>query len=105
MQASWLERLKGAVSSDETIIWRQGAVFADVNNDGLPDLYICRNDAPNLLYINQGNGAFKDEAKQRGLAIADGSVVGAFADYDRDGWLDLFVALYVVFSVAESPAC
>jgi len=90
-QGSWLDRIRSSVSSDSAVIWRQGAVFADVNNDGHLDLYICRNRAPNLLYINQGDGTFKEEAAARGLALVDGSVVGAFADYDRDGWLDVFI--------------
>jgi hypothetical protein len=83
--------LSDAVSSDKPPIWRQGAVFADVNNDGLPDLFVCQNNEPNLLFINRGNGTFSEEAKERGLAIVDGSVVGAFADYDRDGWLDVLI--------------
>jgi len=84
---------KSTVSPDKPIVWRQGAVFVDVNNDGLLDLLVCRNNAPNLLYINQGNGTFKEEAEKRGLAIVDGSVVGAFADYDHDGWLDVLVLM------------
>jgi hypothetical protein len=83
--------LKSAVSSDTGVVWRQGAVFADVDNDGRLDLYVCRNDAPNLLYMNRGDGTFAEEGEQRGLAVVDGSVVGAFADYDRDGWLDVFI--------------
>jgi hypothetical protein len=71
--------------------WRQGAVFADVNNDGWLDLYICRFNAPNLLFINQGNGTFKEEAVVRGLAVVDACGVGAFCDYDRDGWLDVYI--------------
>ena len=90
-QGSWLDRIKSSVSSDAPPIWRQGAVFADVNNDGRPDLHVSRNRAPNLLYLNQGDGTFTEEAAARGLALVDGSVVGAFADYDRDGWLDVFV--------------
>jgi enediyne biosynthesis protein E4 len=86
-----LNRLRSTVSTDASVIWRQGAVFVDVNNDGLLDLYVCRNNAPNLLYINQGNGRFTEEAEKRGLAIVDGSVIGAFADYDRDGWLDVAI--------------
>jgi hypothetical protein len=88
---SWLDRIKSSVSSDAPAIWRQGAVFADVNNDGRPDLHVSRNRAPNLLYINQGDGTFREEAAARGLALVDGSVIGAFADYDRDGWLDVFI--------------
>jgi hypothetical protein len=71
--------------------WKQGAAFADVNNDGRPDLYVCRFDAPNLLYINQGDGTFREEAAARGLALSDASSMAAFCDYDRDGWLDVYV--------------
>src|SRR6187402_827024 len=63
-------------------IWKQGATFTDVNNDGLLDLYLCRFNAANLLYVNQGNGTFKEEAVMRGLAINDASIMGAFCDYD-----------------------
>ncbi len=72
-------------------IWKQGATFVDVNNDGWLDIYVCRFGAPNLLYINQGDGTFKEEAAARGLAVNDASVMAAFCDYDRDGWLDVFV--------------
>ncbi|MCC5024017.1 MAG: CRTAC1 family protein [Candidatus Synoicihabitans palmerolidicus] len=71
--------------------WEQGAAFADVNNDGWLDLYVCRYGAPNRLYVNQGNGTFKEEAATRGLAVVDGSGMGVFSDYDRDGWLDAYV--------------
>ncbi len=76
---------------DAAKIWKQGAVFADVNNDGLLDLYVCRFNAPNLLYINQGDGTFREEAARRGLAINDASGMAAFCDYDRDGWLDVYI--------------
>jgi enediyne biosynthesis protein E4 len=78
---------KGAAAG----IWKQGATFADVNNDGLLDLYVCRFGAPNLLYMNQGDGTFKEEAAARGLAVDDGCVMAAFCDYDRDGFLDVFI--------------
>ncbi|HVU18583.1 MAG TPA: FG-GAP-like repeat-containing protein [Candidatus Didemnitutus sp.] len=71
--------------------WKEGAAFADVNNDGRLDLYVCRFGAPNLLYINQGDGTFREEAAARGLALVDASNMAAFCDYDRDGWLDVFV--------------
>jgi len=72
-------------------VWKQGATFADVNNDGLLDIYVCRFGAPNLLYMNQGDGTFREEAAARGLAVKDASVMAAFCDYDRDGWLDVFI--------------
>jgi enediyne biosynthesis protein E4 len=72
-------------------VWKQGATFADVNNDGWLDLYVCRFNAPNLLYINQGDGTFREEARAYGLDLTDASSMAAFCDYDRDGWLDVYV--------------
>jgi hypothetical protein len=83
--------------------WSQGAAFADVNNDGKLDLYLCRFGAPNLLFINQGDGTFREEAKARGLAVVDASGQGAFCDYDRDGWLDVYVQTNVLDAV-KAPA-
>src|SRR5690606_22120806 len=71
--------------------WTQGAAFADIDNDGDLDLYVCRFNAANLLFINQGNGTFIEEAAARGLDVVDGSGMAAFADYDRDGWLDVYL--------------
>jgi enediyne biosynthesis protein E4 len=71
--------------------WTQGAAFADVDNDGDLDLYLCRFGVPNLLFMNQGDGTFREEAAARGLAVTDASGMGAFGDYDRDGDLDVYV--------------
>ena len=81
---------------DAAMIWKQGATFADVNNDGLLDIYVCRYDAPNLLYINQGDGTFKEMAHEYGLDVKDSSVMAAFCDYDRDGWLDVYIAVNIL---------
>ena len=49
------------------------------------------NGTPNLLFINQGDGTFVEEAEARGLAVTDASGMAAFHDYDRDGWLDVYL--------------
>jgi hypothetical protein len=71
--------------------WKTGVTIADFNNDGYPDIYVCRYNAPNLLYLNDGHGHFKEVGHKAGVDLVSGSVVGAFEDYDRDGYLDLFV--------------
>lgn len=77
--------------TDPGAAWQVGTAFADIDNDGDLDLYICRANEPNLLYFNQGDGTFKEGAKAAGLAMVDASVMATFADYDRDGWLDVYV--------------
>jgi hypothetical protein len=90
---AWMKRSVGqdSAAASDLEAWRQGATFVDVNNDGWLDIYICRWGAPNLLYINQGDGTFKEEAAARGLAVSDASGMAAFCDYDRDGWLDVYI--------------
>lgn len=83
--------LGGDTAANASPHWTQGAAFADVNNDGWLDLYVCRFAAPNLLFVNQRDGTFKEEAAARGLAVTDASGMAAFCDFDRDGWLDVYV--------------
>ena len=47
-------------------VWNQGATFVDINNSGRLDIYVCRLGAPNLLYINQGDGTFREMAQPTG---------------------------------------
>lgn len=68
-----------------------GAVFADVDDDGDLDLYVCNYDAPNRLYVNDGDGTFTEGAQAAGLDFAGASIMAGFADYDVDGDLDLFL--------------
>jgi enediyne biosynthesis protein E4 len=77
-------------------VWNEGATFVDINNSGRLDIYVCRTNAPNLLYINQGDGTFKEMAHAYGLDVKDASVMAAFSDYDRDGWLDVYIATNVL---------
>ena len=80
--------------------WSTGATFADVNGDGLLDLYVCNAgrsaERSNELFINQGKGTdglpvFRESAKEYGLAEDGYSIHAAFFDYDRDGDLDMFL--------------
>ncbi|HEY1847746.1 MAG TPA: FG-GAP-like repeat-containing protein [Opitutaceae bacterium] len=87
---------------DNASVWKQGATFVDIDNNGLLDIYVCRFNAPNLLYVNQGDGTFKEEALARGLAVKDACVMAAFCDYDRDGRLDVFVQTNLL-DAAEHP--
>ncbi|HVZ64518.1 MAG TPA: FG-GAP-like repeat-containing protein [Lacunisphaera sp.] len=101
---AWLKRTIGqdnAAPSADSAAWRQGATFVDVNNDGWLDIYVCRFGAPNLLFVNQGDGTFKEEAVARGLALVDASGMGSFCDYDRDGWLDVYVTANMLDAAAH----
>ncbi len=71
--------------------WGNAASFADVDDDGDLDLYVCNLESPNLLYLNQGNGTFVEKAGPFGLGLVAASMGCAFADYDNDGDLDLYV--------------
>ncbi|MCA9189710.1 MAG: VCBS repeat-containing protein, partial [Planctomycetales bacterium] len=74
--------------------WGTGATFVDINNDGRLDIYVCNFDAPNNLYVNFGNGQFHDRAAHYGVDITDASMSASFADYDRDGDLDMYLLTY-----------
>ncbi len=74
------------------------ALFADFDNDGRQDLIVVRTNGP-LLFLNEGGGKFRQ--KPDAFKFADppqGTFTGAaVADYDRDGWLDIYFCLYVYY--------
>lgn len=82
--------------------WKQGATFVDIDNDGWLDLYVCRFGAPNLLYINQRDGAFNEMGRAYGLDVVDASGMAAFCDYDRDGKLDVYIHTNL-YNVSKQP--
>ena len=67
------------------------ASFADLDNDGAPDLYVTNVRVGNVLFRNRGNGRFADIAQGSGLDHKGHSSAALFFDYDRDGQLDLFL--------------
>ena len=77
--------------------WKTGVTMADVNGDGLLDIYVCEVGkyksfhGRNQLFINQGNLKFKDEAHDYGLDFQGFSTQAAFFDYDMDGDLDMYL--------------
>ena len=74
--------------TDDGGAWGAGATFADIDNDGDLDLYVCGYDCPNRLFINNSNGTFTEQAELFGVAYKGSSVMMSFADFDRDGDLD-----------------
>jgi hypothetical protein len=73
-----------------------GIAWFDVNGDGWPDLFVANDSTPNLLYVNQKDGTFKDMAFQLGVAVSEdgaeqGSMGVALGSYDNTGRPSLFV--------------
>ena len=77
--------------------WSTGVSMADVNADGLLDIYVCNSgdveggNRENELFINNGNLTFSDQAAQFGLNDEGFSTHAAFFDYDKDGDLDCYI--------------
>jgi len=91
---------KAGVKGNST--WNTGTVMADVNGDGLLDIYVCAVvgihgfSGFNELYINNGNETFTESAKEYGLNFDSYSSSAVFFDYDLDGDLDLYLLNHAV---------
>ncbi|WP_291786589.1 VCBS repeat-containing protein, partial [Cecembia sp.] len=80
-----------------TRAWSTGVAMADVNGDGLLDIYVCNSgdikgdNKQNELFINNGDGTFTEMAEAYGLADQGYSTHAVFFDYDNDGDLDVYL--------------
>ena len=77
--------------------FKTGVSMVDINNDGHLDIYVCRTgkgtakERENLLFVNDGNGKFSEQAAKYGINSASRTNHATFFDYDLDGDLDLYV--------------
>jgi enediyne biosynthesis protein E4 len=85
-----------------TDVWCTGVSIVDINNDGYDDIYVCvfgknlLQPSKNLLFINQHDLTFKEEAEAYGLADLGNSTQAVFFDYDKDGDLDMYLTNYLL---------
>lgn len=71
-----------------------GVAIGDLNNDGLSDIFLTGNLAPNRLYFNQGNMTFEDVTQTAGVIGTRGWYTGTtLVDINNDGWLDIYTCL------------
>ncbi len=69
-----------------------GLVISDINSDGLPDIYVTNDyDVPDFMYINQGDGTFKDKIKKRTKHISWFGMGCDIADINNDGAMEIGV--------------
>jgi enediyne biosynthesis protein E4 len=88
--------------------WKTGVSMADINADGLLDIYVCRSASPdpdrrrNILLINNGDNTFTDKAKEYNLDDPSYSTQAAFFDFDHDNDLDALILNHSILDVSNS---
>ena len=80
------------------------ASFADIDNDGKPDLFVTTVRGGNALFLNLGGGKFRDISHEAGVDYVGHSSGAVFFDFDNDGLLDLFVCNVGKYTTNERGA-
>ena len=87
--------IESAAGASGEAAWGVGATLVDIDNDGDLDIYVCNYNSPNQLFLNhslpEGKVRFEEAAEAFGLDLIDACLMPAFADYDRDGDLDVYI--------------
>ena len=78
-----------------------GAIWIDIDNDGDLDIYVSTiYEQSFLLYVNQGDGSFKEQARVRGAALTSPQDHHGFSlstgDFDKDGWTDIHTTEWLI---------
>ena len=94
---------------DKTLRYGQGVAVGDYDNDGYDDLYITGYGGNFLFHNERGTGRFKDVTARAGVGDAERgpryAISSAFGDYDNDGFLDLYVCHYALWTPETNVPC
>jgi hypothetical protein len=86
------ERMHSGQIVEERMV-SNGVAWGDINNDGLPDLFVTNWDVPDSMFINEGTGQFRKASEFHPGLLALRTAFCAWGDYDNDGYLDLSVGV------------
>ena len=102
---SRFENVAEKAGVDRVPFYGMGVAVADYDNDGFQDLFVSGYPR-SALFHNNGDGTFSDVTEKAGvLNLGKWGASAAWFDYDRDGFLDLFICNYVKFSFSDAKQC